>query len=359
MTAFTFPTPALPSLTDTPPLRWGVIGTGQIAADFTDALHAHTAQRVVAVTSRTTERGEAFARAHGVDRTFTDAGAMAADPGVDVVYVATPHRQHHAGAMAAITAGTPVLIEKPIGLDAAEARSIADAARRHGVFAAEAMWTRYQPGFRVLAEMLRPGDLGDVLLAHADVGWQVPLDVDSRFLDPVEGGALLDMGVYSLWFAQFAIGRPVSVAARGTLHPVAGGAVDVDSAALLTGPTGALATATSTIRATTDGLATIVGTGGTVRFLDHFVFPGRFAVTVDGETSEWRDPSDDPLVGRAGLAHEAVGVAAFLAEGRTESPIHSLDDSVALATMLGAVRDALPTPAHDTTPTNQEQDTTR
>lgn len=339
MSDLVLPTPDGPSLTGTPPLRWGVVGTGQIAADFTDALHRHTAQRVVAVTSRTTERGGAFARAHGIERTFTDARTMAADPGVDVVYVATPHRQHHDGAIAAITAGTPVLVEKPIGLTPTEVESIARAAREHGVFAAEAMWSRYQPGFRVLAALLADGALGDLLLAHADVGWQVPLDADTRFVDPVEGGALLDMGVYSLWFAQFAIGRPVSVTASGVLHHVEGGRVDVVSAALLTGAQGARATAGSTILGTTDGIASIVGTAGSVRFTDHFVFPGRYTVTIGGETAIWHDP--DGLAGRDGLAHEAVGVAALIAEGRTESLLHSLDDSISLATTLAAVRSAL------------------
>ncbi|ROP72613.1 Gfo/Idh/MocA family protein [Curtobacterium sp. PhB115] len=339
MSDFVFPAADGPSLTDTPVLRWGVVGTGQIAGDFVDALHAHTAQRVVAVTSRTTERGDAFAAVHGVERTFTDAHAMAADPGVDVVYVATPHRQHLEGALAAITAGTPVLVEKPLGLSPGEAASVAAASREHGVFAAEGMWTRYHPGFRVLAKLLADGALGDVLLAHADVGWRVPLDVPTRFLDPVEGGALLDMGIYSIWFAQFAIGHATSVAASGRLHDVDGGRVDVASAALFTGATGARATATSTLLGTTDGLASIVGTAGTVRFTDHFVFPGRFAVTIGGESTEWRDP--DGLVGRAGLAHEAVGVAALIADGHTSSPLHSLDDSTALATTLAAVRSAL------------------
>lgn len=334
MTGFTFPEVTTPSLTGTPGLRWGVIGTGQIAGDFTHALHTHTAQRVVAVTSRANERGRAFATAHGIGSVYTDASRMAAD--VDVVYVATPHRQHHAGAMAVIRAGTPVLIEKPFGLTAAEAGSVADFARAENVFAAEAMWTRYQPSFRVIAELLSIGAIGEVRLAHAAVGWKVDAAAPGRMLDAVEGGgALLDMGVYSLWFAQFAIGHPTSVTTRGAVRD----GVDLDSATLLTGPDGALATAMSTIRATTDGLAAITGTAGTIRFLDHFVFPGRFAITIDGVSTVWEDPR--PLHGRDGLAHEAVAVASFLAEGRTDSPLHSLDDSVTIATTMDTIRTAL------------------
>lgn len=336
MSAFTFPEPLGPSLTAGPRLRWGIIGTGEIAGDFANALHAHTNQRVVAVTSRAASRGETFARTHGFEQVFDDAHHMASDPGVDVVYVATPHRQHHAGALAAITAGTPVLIEKPLGLTTAEAEDVALAARSHGVFAAEGMWTRYQPGFRVLGAILEAGDLGKIRLAHADVGWAVDLAAGGRMLDPAEGGgALLDMGVYSLWFAQFAIGHPVSLTAEGTMQ----GGVDMDSATVLRSRSGAIATATSTFRATTDGLANITGTTGTVRFLDHFVFPGRFAITRHGESTTWQEPNG--LTGRSGLAHEAVSIATHIAEGRTTAPLHSLDDSIALARSMDAIRTQL------------------
>lgn len=334
MTGFTFPEVVAPSLTGTPGLRWGVIGTGQIAGDFTDALHRHTAQQVVAVASRTADRGHAFAATHGISHVFTDSRAMAED--VDVVYVATPHRQHLAGAMAALSVGTPVLVEKPLGLTADEARSIADAARAAGVFAAEAMWTRYQPSFRMIEELLRTGAIGNIRHAHADVGWKVDRAAAGRMFDPAEGGgALLDMGIYSLWFTQFAIGHPTSVTTRGVVHD----GIDLESATLLTGTDGALATAVSTITATTDGLAAITGTAGTIRFLDHFVFPSRFAITINGVSTIWEDPSQ--LRGRDGLAHEAVAVAAFLAEARTDSPLHSLDDSTALATTMDTIRTAL------------------
>lgn len=327
-----FPDPGPLDLHAAPPLRWGVVGTGGIAADFTDALHAHTAQRVVAVTSRTTERAEAFGRAHGVDGAWTDANAMAAE--VDVVYVATPHSRHHDDALAAITAGTPVLVEKPMALSVAETESVAAAAREHGVLAAEAMWTRYLPHSVVLAQLLADGALGDVRLADAAVGWQVDLSDGGRMLDPaLGGGAVLDMGVYALWFAQFAIGHPVSVTASGTVRP---DGVDLDAAAVLVGAGGALATAATTLRATTDGRAGVTGTRGSVRFDDHVVFPAGFTLTRDGRESSWQDPTR--LRGRDGLAHEGAAIARLVADGVTDSPVHGLDDSLALARTVEAVR---------------------
>ncbi|GAB2978189.1 Gfo/Idh/MocA family oxidoreductase [Frigoribacterium salinisoli] len=334
-TTVPFPSPGPLDLRAAPPLRWGVVGTGEIAGDFTDALHAHTAQRVVAVASRTTERAEAFGRAHGAELAFTDPHAMAAE--VDVVYVATPHSRHHDDALAAITAGTPVLVEKPMGLSAAQTEAVAAAAREHGVLAAEAMWTRYLPQSRVLAALLEAGDLGTVRLADAAVGWQADLGAGGRMLDPaLGGGALLDAGVYAFWFAQFAIGRPLSVDARGTMRP---DGVDLEAAAVLTGAGGALATAATSLLTTTDGLASISGDRGVVRFTEHMVFPASFTLTRGGSTATWQDPTG--LRGREGLAHEGAAIAALVAEGRTDSPVHGLDDSIALARTLDAVRDGL------------------
>lgn len=335
MNAAVFPDVQIPLIDDAPPLRWGIIGTGQIAGDFSDALHAHTAQRVTAVTSRSSHRGATFAHQHGIESVFTDAHAMAAHPAVDIVYIATPHRQHHASAMAAIEAGTPVLIEKPLGLNAAEVRAIAAAARKAGVFAAEGIWTRYQPAFHVVEELMWRGALGNIRLADAAVGWKVDPAMPGRMFNPVEGGALLDMGVYALWFAQFAIGRPTSIVTAGSMAH----GVDVASTTTLRGRDAAIATATTTMLATTDGQASITGTSGSIRFLDHFVFPSRFSLTVEGSTTVWDDGR--PLRGRAGLAYEASAVASYVKDGKTESPLHSLDDSLALATTMDTIRAAL------------------
>ena len=97
-------------------------------------------------------------------------------------------------------------------------RATSRAGAEAGVLVAEGMWTRYLPQFDVLHQVVQRGDLGEIRLATADVGWQVPFDPDSRLHRPdLGGGALLDMGVYAVWFAQFAIGAPTTIAALGTV----------------------------------------------------------------------------------------------------------------------------------------------
>ncbi|MCU1530307.1 MAG: hypothetical protein JWP75_4070 [Frondihabitans sp.] len=341
MSGVTFPNGPVAPLRGGPVLRWGVVGTGEIAGDFIDALHAHSDQQVIAVASRSAEKGRRFVARHGVDRVVETAEQLASEPDVDVLYIATPHTAHREGALAAIAGGKAALVEKPMATSEAEAQEIADAARAAGVFVMEAMWTRFLPQFVMLDAVIRQGTIGDVALSSVEVAWRADLGSGGRLVDPaLGGGAMLDMGVYSLWFAQFAIGRPVSVQSVGR---VLANGVDLDAVAALRSASGALATASTSIRTTAPGLATINGTAGSVRFVDHFVFPGRFSLTTatgtGSETLEWQDGFG--ITGRGGLAFEAAALAAHVSAGRTEAPEHSLDDTISLARTSDAVRASL------------------
>jgi predicted dehydrogenase len=179
-----------------------VLAPGAIAGNFTATVLANTSQRVTAVASRSAERAARFAAWHGIDRAYGSYEQLAADPEVDIVYVAAPHAEHRALSLLAISAGKHVLIEKPIAVSAVEAEEIAAASRSAGVLAAEAMWTRYIPQFDNLHQVLGRGDLGQVRLATADVGWRTRPDASARFFDPAQGGAALDMGVYGYWAGE-------------------------------------------------------------------------------------------------------------------------------------------------------------
>lgn len=315
-------------------LRWGVLAPGLIAEDFTATVLANTDQRVTAVASRSAERGARFAARHGIERVYGSYEQLVSDPQVDVVYVAAPQSEHRVLSLLAISASKHVLIEKPIAVSAVEAEEIASAARKAGVLAAEAMWTRYLPQFDVLHQVLGRGDLGPIRLATADVGWKMGLDAPARFFDPAQGGgAALDMGVYGYWFAQFAIGRPTRIRALGS---ITGSGVDDQAVVALAGPDNRHASVTTSMAVTNSGLAAIYGTAGSVRFLEPFVFPARFAMSMANEIHEWRDTSG--LAGRAGLAWQASALAYFIAEGIRDSPLHSLDDSINVMRTIDTVR---------------------
>jgi predicted dehydrogenase len=121
-----------------PVLRWGVLGSGWIADRFIGSLQRHTRQQILAVGSRDAGRSVAFAARHGVPRSYGAYAALVADPDIDVVYVATPHTEHLPCARLALEAGKPVLVEKPIGLNAAQALEIARLAASQRLFCMEA-----------------------------------------------------------------------------------------------------------------------------------------------------------------------------------------------------------------------------
>ena len=143
-----------------------------------------------------------------------------ADPEVDALYIATPHPQHLQLALAAIAAGKAVLVEKTFTATVAGAERLIDAARTAGVFAMEAMWTRFQPAIVEARRLVDEGAIGEVRQVQADLGVDRPYDPADRLFDPAQGGgALLDLGVYVVSFAQYFLGVPDRVEVVGSLAP--------------------------------------------------------------------------------------------------------------------------------------------
>jgi len=333
------PGPRFPDPRQAPVLRWGVLGPGEIAGDFVAALNAHTDQQVVAVGSRSAERAAAFASRHGIERAHGGYEELVADPEVDVVYVAAPHSEHVRLALLAIAAGKHVLVEKPIAVTAAGAQRIADAAAAADVFAMEAMWTRYLPHMDVTRQLLERGDLGELGLVLADFcGGPVRGD-GGRLLDPaLGGGGLLDLGVYPVSFASFALGPPERVTVSGTLGPTG---VDVQAGLVLDHPGGAQAVLTAGLLGASPWTASISGADARIEIAAPFWGPSDLRLVRGGGEviGEWRDQSE--RVGRQGLCYEAAALARYVAEGRRESPLQPNAEAVAVLRTLDEARHAL------------------
>jgi predicted dehydrogenase len=337
--SFVLPEPRDTDPRAAPVLRWGILAPGEIAGDFVSALHAHTDQLVVAVGSRDAERAAAFAAAHGIERAYGGYEAAVADPAVDVVYVAAPHSEHVRLALLAIEAGKHVLVEKPLALTADQGRRIADAARRAGVFAMEAMWTRYLPQSDILRQLLAAGDLGEVRLVTADFAGGPVQGDGGRMLDPaLGGGALLDLGVYVVSFASAVLGPADAVTVRGSLGPTG---VDLQASLVLEYAGGAQALLVSGLTARTPWTATVAGSAARVEVASPFwAASGLRVVAADGGVlAEWTDPYGRPW--REGLCYQAAALARSVAEGRTESPLHPLDEAVAVLATIDEARHAL------------------
>jgi predicted dehydrogenase len=144
---------------------------------------------------------------------------------------------------------------------------------------------------------------------------------------------MLDAGVYSLWFSQFVLGEPTRIQASGNLAPTG---VDSDTVVAIESASGALAAVTTSIVADTPVLAAIYGTEGSIQFDSAFVFPAAFSVKTADGVETYRD--DSGLEGRGGLAWQAVALAQYVTDGLTESPVHSLEDSISLMRTIDEVR---------------------
>lgn len=320
---------------DVPQLGWGILGTGWIAERFCTALRASTTQRIAAVASRSQQRAEEFGAAMGAERSHGSLDAMLADPAVDVVYVATPHPNHHAGALRVVAAGKHVLVEKPMALNAQQAREVAAAAQAAGVFCAEALWTLFLPKFDVVRQLVTSGDLGEILGVQADQGeW---FDAGHRILDPeLAGGAMLDLGTYPVMFATWLLGQPDEVRAVGAR---ASSGVMGSVSMSLRYPSGAQAALQTSCLVELPNVGCISGTRGMVQFDRKFYQPGGFTYLdrASGTTLRY----DEEAIEHAGLFHEALEVARCIGEGRTQTPLRPLGDTISYLDVMDEVRDQI------------------
>jgi predicted dehydrogenase len=318
-----------------PPIRWGILGAGGIAGSFADAVTAHTRAQLVAVGSRNRDRSSRFATAHGIPTTHLGYRDLVANPQVDAVYVATPHSEHREHALLAIAAGKHVLVEKAFTRNTGEAQEVFEAARAAGVFVMEAMWTRFQPAVVALRELVADGAIGEVRSIQADLGVRRDYDPADRLFDlALGGGALLDLGVYVVSFAQMLLGTPERVVATGSLFP---SGTDAEAVLLLDYAGGRSATLTTSLRYALPGQARVFGTTGWIDVLPRFHHPQTIVLHRAGAEPE---TLTRPQTG-GGYSHELIEVTECLRAGRTESAVMPLADTLVVQTVLGEAAELL------------------
>ena len=205
----------------------------------------------------------------------------------------------------------------------------------------EAMWTRFQPAIVRMRELIADGAVGDVRFVQADLGVRNPLRPGDRFVEPgLGGGALFDLTVYPINFAQMVLGTPTAVTAYGTLSATG---VDLEEAVLLGFTSGATATLTATLRSPTPGQARVFGTDGWIDVLPRFHHPATIVLHRQG-----RDPEAFTLPATGGgYSHELLEVTACVAAGRPESAVMPLADTVAVQDVMGAVAAQLGMAVHE------------
>lgn len=314
------------------PVRWGILGTGKIAHLFAEDLALLPDAPLVAVGSRAQDTADAFGDTFDVPHRHASYEALAADGSVDIVYVATPHPFHAEHTRLALDDGNAVLCEKPFALNADEGATVIEQARASKLFLMEALWTRFLPIIEDVERLLGEGAVGTPQWLMADIGAHVPFDPEHRIYNPdLGGGALLDLGVYPVMLAIGLFGVPDTIVTTAVMGRTG---VDEQDAITFQYDDGRQAVLAATVR--TDGarLATIGGPEGQIQIHRPWWKGYRLTLThADGST----DTMARPYEGN-GYQFEAAHVMRCLREGRTESPVMPLDETLRIMHTLDRIR---------------------
>lgn len=311
----------------TDPIRWGIAGPGRMAATIVPEFQAASNAELVAVGSRSSERAEAFATEHGIPRWHSSYEALLADPAVDAIYIATPHPQHTDIALAAMAVGTPILVEKAFTASVADTERVVAAARGAGVFAMEALWTRFNPAVQHIKHLIADGEIGELRGCQGDLTAFRDFDPADRLFDPARGGgAVLDLGVYVISFAQYFLGTPTVVHAVGGRYD---NGVEGEFSVMFGYSDGRSATLAGAFTTHGPGRVMLNGTKGWIDV--HPRFHRSASVTI------WRGKRAETVEFDSGYRFEIEHVGDCLEQGLTESPILPLDDTVAVQRIMADV----------------------
>ena len=315
----------------TAPIRWGILGLGSIADKFATGLQSLVDAELVAVGSRSQEKADRFGGQFNAPNRHASYEALASDPAVDAVYIATPHPMHVEDALLCLNAGKAVLCEKPFTINAAQAERVVQVAREKKIFLMEAMWTRFFPLMSRVRELIATGVIGEVRMLQADFGFRAGIDPASRLFSPaLGGGGLLDVGVYPISLASMIFGTPNQV--TGLAH-IGETGVDEQAGLVLAYDAGRLAVLSTGVRINTPQAATILGTDGQIKIQAPWWQPSAMTVSSGSKTEDVTLPFESN-----GYQYEAQEVARCLRAGKTESDLLPLDETLQIMRTLDTLR---------------------
>ena len=308
-------------------MKWGILATGTIARKFAQTVSRMDGETPYAVGSRNAERAHAFQSEFDVRRAYDSYEALAADPEVDAVYIATPNTLHYENCRLCLRYGKHVLCEKPFTTNPDQARELYALATDRGLFIMEALWTRMLPMYARLWSVIESGVIGSLRRITVQYGFIAEgARKDRKFNSALGGGALLDIGIYNLGFLQLVAGNPDRISTE-EVHINEYGTDDYSRLSLAY-PGGVEAKSVQTIGAVLDRRATIVGTKGEI-YLPDFQFAER--MVVNGEEIAMPFPIN-------GFEYEIMEAGRCVREGKCHSAIYTPEDSVSLMRQLYDIR---------------------
>lgn len=314
-------------------LNWGIIGPGGIAHQFAKALAQVADGKLYAVASRNNQRAQDFANLYNAPVCYNDYGHLIADKNVDIIYIATPHSHHFHHAKLCLQAGKHVLMEKPLTVNAMQTEILVELANQHQVVFQEALWSRYMPCFDEVKRWMENDKIGEIQYITSQIGFAFSHLHDHRLTRPdLAGGAILDLGVYSVSISQYLVGEyPESVDAMGIINE---DKVDQNTSVNMLFPSGVISQFTCTIGAQCSNIMTIHGKTGFI-LLPHCFWNGEQAqLFQDGKLVQ----SIDFPHQINGFEYQIQSTMDSIKAGRRFDPRMSHQDSINVMQTLDSIR---------------------
>ena len=311
-------------------IRWGIAGPGVIAHKFAEAVANVEEAELIAVASRSAERSESFAKEFDIPNAFGSYEEMAKFDGIDAIYVSTAHPFHASTAETFLNAKKHVLCEKPLCVNAAQAKFLAECSKKNGVFLMEAMWTRFLPAIIEAKRICDSGEIGEVMEVTADFCYAIDYDEDPKvFENSMAGGSLLDVGVYALHFADIIFERKPE-----TIKTVANVVERVDRhvRVLLEYEGGKMTNISSAITLEKPADAYLYGTKGMI-YIPDFYQAEKVIVKKNEEEKEVNLSYNGN-----GFEGEIREVCMCIEAGKTESNILPLENSICVLEQMDEIR---------------------
>lgn len=311
------------------------MGCGRIAGKFAADLKLVGDGELIAVASRNQETADEFCRQYPAKYRHNNYESLAKNEEVDAIYIATPHALHYENTLLCLQHHKAVLCEKAFALNTRQAYEMIGLAKTNKVFLMEALWTKFMPHYKLVMKMIANGEMGQIKSVLVNFGFTTTAPVPDRIFNPaLGGGTLLDIGIYNVFIALSAMGKPDEIEASMT--PAYTG-VDEQCAVTFKYKNGGLAQLFSTFSSNLATEADINGSMGRIRLTSRFYEPSTQIEFYPGRIDTKTVIPFDKEPGW-GYHYEIRHVHECLRKGLTESPIMSHSDTLLLMETLDEIR---------------------
>nr|WP_321244619.1 Gfo/Idh/MocA family oxidoreductase [uncultured Psychroserpens sp.] len=312
-------------------INWGIIGLGNIAHKFAQDLLTIEDAKLYAVASRSQDKADGFTAKYNATKAYDSYEALASDPNIDAVYIATPHALHKENTLLCLENGIAVLCEKPFAMNANEVDIMIAKAKEKNVLLMEALWTYFLPHYQFVLEALEKKTYGKIIKIESDFGFYRDFDNSARlFNKSLGGGSLLDIGIYPIFSALSTLGIPETINADATKFD---NGADSSCDMIFDYKDGTIAKLKSTLLKDTPTEAIFHCEKGIVKINTQFHCPSTVTITSNGKEETFKFPNEVH-----GYKYEAIHFNKLIRQGKTESDIMTFEFSKQLIKILDDVR---------------------